>query len=144
MTEPAQDLVLTMERTFAASPDRVYRAWTDEDEVVRWIAPSPEMPTTAELDVREGGRYTITMGSYVVRGVYRELAPGRKLVFTWRWDGESDHEMLVTVAFEATSSNGTRMRLEHVRLPTAEQKANHEQGWTGSFARLEGYLGATD
>lgn len=73
MTTPTQDFVLTMERTLGAPPDRVYRAWTDEAEVTRWIAPDPSMPTTAELDVRVGGTYVIHMADFVVRGVYREL-----------------------------------------------------------------------
>lgn len=141
MTTPTQDLVLTMERTFAAPPDRVYRAWTDEKEVTQWIAPNPEMPTTAELDVRVGGAYVIRMGDYVVRGVYRALDPGVKLVFTWKWDGDaSDHDMLVTVTFEPTADDGTLMRLVHERLPDEAERVNHEKGWTGSFARLEGYL----
>ncbi|CAN5624318.1 hypothetical protein BH23DEI1_BH23DEI1_05600 [soil metagenome] len=49
--------------------------------------------------------------------------------------------MLVTVSFEPSANDGTLMRLVHERLPDADQQARHEQGWTGSFARLEGYVG---
>lgn len=145
MTTKPKGFTLTMDRVLAAPPERVFRAWTTPREVERWIAPNPDMPTTAELDVREGGSYTITMGPYVVRGRYTEIAPNEKLAFTWKWDGAEDpREMLVTITFERRPDGGTNMRLHHENLPTTEQRDNHATGWTGSFARLEEHLAAAE
>lgn len=141
MNTQAKPLTLTMDRTYDASPARVFRAWTRSEEIVHWVAPNPEMETSAELDVREGGSYVIHMGPYTVRGTYEEIVPDRKLVFTWRWDGAEHVEpMLVTVALEETAGGGTKMRVFHERFPTEQERDNHNQGWTGSFARLEEYL----
>jgi uncharacterized protein YndB with AHSA1/START domain len=87
VTTKPKNITLTMDHTYRAPPERVFRAWTHQDEIVQWVAPDPNMDTTAELDVREGGAYVIHMGPYTVRGTYEEVVPDEKLVFTWRWDG---------------------------------------------------------
>lgn len=141
MTTKPKNITLTMDRTYRAPPERVYRAWTREDEIVQWVAPDPNMDTTAELDVREGGEYVIHMGPYTVRGTYEEIVPDEKLVFTWRWnDAEAPGHMLVTVTLEEAPGGGTNMRLFHENLPSDESREQHTQGWTGSFARLEAVL----
>ena len=141
MTTQQKNITLTMDRTYAAPPARVYRAWTEPGEIVQWVAPNPEMDTTAELDVREGGEYAIHMGPHTVRGTYQEIVPSEKLVFTWRWDGaEGPGHMLVTVTLDETSDGGTKMRLFHENLPSEQSREQHNEGWTGSFARLEQHL----
>jgi uncharacterized protein YndB with AHSA1/START domain len=144
MTEPTTDLTLTLDRTYSASPERVYRAWTDPAELRRWFAPDPAMTIDAEVDLRVGGRYRIAMGSYVSIGVYREVVPNRKLVFTWQWQTESGgDETLVTVVIEPDGSGGTRLTLRHDRLPSEAERTSHRDGWLATLARLEPHL-ATD
>lgn len=144
MTTKPKNITLTMDRTYRAPPERVYRAWTDQREIAQWVAPNPEMETTAELDVREGGDYVIRMGPHTVRGTYQEIVPDEKLVFTWRWDGaEAAGHMLVTVTLDETPDGGTNMRLFHESFPSEESREQHDQGWTGSFARLEEHLTST-
>lgn len=141
MTTTPKNITLTMDRTYNAPPKRVFRAWTREDEIAQWVAPDPSMDTTAELDVREGGEYVIHMGPHTVRGTYREIIPDEKLVFTWRWDGaEAPGHMLVTVTLDKAKGGGTNMRLLHENLPSDESREQHDQGWNGSFARLEKHL----
>lgn len=141
MTTTPKNISLTMDRTYEAPPSRVFRAWTQPDEIVHWVAPSPDIDTTAELDVREGGAYVIHMGTHTVRGTYREIVPDEKLVFTWRWDGaEGPGHMLVTVSLVAAAGGGTKMRLFHENMPNEQTRDQHEQGWTGSFTRLEQHL----
>ena len=54
MNERPSTYELTMERTLAAPPERVFRAWTEPVELARWFAPNPELPTEAEVDLRVG------------------------------------------------------------------------------------------
>ena len=56
----------------------------------------------AEADARVGGRYRIVMRTsdgeeHDVSGVYREVVPNEKLVFTWAWRSTPERESLVTV-----------------------------------------------
>jgi len=74
-------------RTFAAQPQRVYRAWTVADDMARWYAPADGMTLSIDaLDVRVGGRYQATFGKpgeapSVEAGEYREVVAGERLVF---------------------------------------------------------------
>ncbi len=106
---------LKLVRTFDASPEEVYRAWTDPSVIKRWFGPTPEFSTTiAEVDLKVGGKYRIGMKSpdgelYVATGVYQEIVPNEKLAFTWRWEGD-----LPTFAIHwSLLSSGNRMSLRN-------------------------------
>ncbi len=68
-----------------------------------------------KMDARPGGAYRIVMHgptgvTYTVQGIYRELAPPERLVFSWAWEDEASrprHETVVTIGFRAV---GTRPR----------------------------------
>lgn len=82
---------LTLTRRYPVAPEKVWRAWTEPEAVKRWFGPGPGEPVSAaELDVRVGGRFRIVFGgadgkAHECAGVYREVVPNRKLVFTWCW-----------------------------------------------------------
>jgi uncharacterized protein YndB with AHSA1/START domain len=72
----------------------------------------------------------------VVAGVYREVEPPSKLVFSWAWETPtSPGETLVTLRLEPEGA-GTRLLLVHERFPNAEECEKHRKGWTGSLERL--------
>ncbi len=129
-------------RTFDASPETVYRAWTDPDVVKRWFGPTPEFTTPiAEIDLRIGGAYRIGMKSpegelYVATGVYREIVPNEKLVFTWRWENDpSSPETVVTVEFKRSGQN-TELLFTHENFPTEDLAKDHQEGWEGALSKL--------
>jgi uncharacterized protein YndB with AHSA1/START domain len=87
----ATKLSLTIKRRFKAPPEKVFRAWADPERLNRWMG-GPEIATArAETDARVGGRYRIVMQKtgdseqHDVSGVYREVIPNERLVFTWAW-----------------------------------------------------------
>lgn len=98
-------------RTFKASPDKVWEALTQPQALKQWMAPSDAFTITlAEVDVRVGGRYHIIMKSpdgeeHDVSGVYREVEPHRKLVYTWAWKTTPERESLVTMELRERGSN---------------------------------------
>jgi uncharacterized protein YndB with AHSA1/START domain len=146
--EAARTLVI--ERMLPAPPERVFRAWTDPAFLVRWWG--PEGFTTAPghaIDIRPGGSYRTTMvsqkgESHTVSGTYREIAPPRRLVFTWGWerDGQRGHETIVEITLEP-AGDGTRLRLVQRLFQSAEQATNHRMGWTSSLNDLERVLRST-
>jgi uncharacterized protein YndB with AHSA1/START domain len=87
-------LVLT--RTLPAPPERVSTAWPDPEALPRWWVPVVGMSCPeAEVDLRVGGRYRITMRNtqgelLSVGGDNREVTPPTRLVYTWSWTGTSD------------------------------------------------------
>jgi uncharacterized protein YndB with AHSA1/START domain len=145
-TQPQQETSLQVKRTFAAPRERVFRAWTDRKEFARWFAPSADYTTVVtELDPRPGGKYNVEMthkGGNVHKhgGVYREVKPPEKLVFTWNWQQAPDgSDTLVTVEFHDLG-NSTEIVLTHERFPNAEAREKHNQGWTGCLDQLTKYL----
>ena len=51
---PGSDPIV-VEGTFAASPERVFRAWTRPEEVRKWFGQQPDSLESAEIDLRVGG-----------------------------------------------------------------------------------------
>ncbi len=94
---------------------------------------------SAYVDLRAGGdwRWTVTPG-HVAAGTFREVEPGRRVVFGWGWEGSDDvepDESTVTVTVEPTEG-GSLVTLVHEGL-TDEQAAMHAEGWNHYFERLE-------
>jgi uncharacterized protein YndB with AHSA1/START domain len=84
-TTNANELVLT--RTLDASPDKVYRCWTEPELMKKWFAPRPWTTPVVEVDLRPGGASNIVMRSpegkdFPNPGVYLEVVPNEKIVFT--------------------------------------------------------------
>ena len=134
----------TVERTLAALPDRVFRAWTDPEELIRWLSPSPD--GSAEVDLRVGGKFRIVMsgGGREIEhtGEYREVEAPHRLVFTWVSEF-TDGESVVTVEQHPTADGRTRLVLSHERLPV-EHAESHEQGWGMFIEALEERLRVAD
>jgi uncharacterized protein YndB with AHSA1/START domain len=140
------NITLQVKRTFQAPRAQVFRAWTVRAELARWFAPSAEYSTVVpELELRVGGRYRVEMhhkggNVHSVFGTYQEIKPPEKVVFTWRWDGDTSHEdSVVTVEFHDLGSS-TEVTLTHERLPNPEERDKHAHGWNGCMDQLAGIL----
>jgi uncharacterized protein YndB with AHSA1/START domain len=132
---------LEVRRTFKASPQRVFDAWTRPEEMKRWAAPGPVTVSHAESDLRVGGTYRIHMiqpGGVEIRahGVYREVAPPTRLVYTWSWETQPDvTDTIVTVEF-TEKGGSTEVVLRHAGLPTDASRERHSTGWNGCLDKL--------
>jgi len=108
----------------------------------RWMAPSDDFKIpVAEAELRVGGRYHIIMNApdgqvHDVSGVYREIVPNKKLVYTWAWKSTPERESVVTIELRA-AGGGTELTLKHEQFADAEARDRHQQGWMGCLARLE-------
>jgi uncharacterized protein YndB with AHSA1/START domain len=134
---------LTLRRHYPVSPEKVWRAWTDPQALKRWFGPGGVQPVAlAELDVRVGGRFRIAFGGpkgdeHEVTGVYKEVVPNKKLVFTWTWPRTTpERESLVTIVFR-TSGGGTELEFTHAQHFDEAVRDGHLRGWTETFLKLE-------
>jgi len=87
MTSKVEDNVVTFTRLFDAPRDLVWRAWTDPAMLMQWWGPQGFTCPAAELDLRVGGAYRFVMKGgdgteFPVKGVFREVVTGEKLVMT--------------------------------------------------------------
>src|ERR1700730_15621099 len=94
----------------------------------------------AEIEARVGGLYRVSFSTddeyYEVGGVYREVVPNEKLVFSWAWHSTPERESLVTVALNP-DGDGTLLTLHHEQLFDQAARDGHERGWLGSLDKLE-------
>jgi uncharacterized protein YndB with AHSA1/START domain len=149
MTAAADDRDLVLTRLIDAPREALYRAWTEPELLKQWFAPLPYTTPFAELDVRPGGSNSITMrGPDGVdlpnRGVYLEVVPDRRLVFTdayvRAWAPAEKPFMTVILTFEDEA--GKTRYTARVRHWTHADKQAHEQmgfhqGWGQCADQLE-------
>jgi len=149
MTAKAADKVsLEIKRVIQAPRDRVYAAWIDPAQLRQWFGPENVQTRNLVADARVGGRFQWDLTNpegeeMTVVGEYRELQPGRKVVFTWKWQDDEDWEgrkSIVTVEF-SDSDGGTEVRLIHEQLPSEESRDRHNEGWTSLLKKLEKFIG---
>lgn len=135
-----------VERTFDASPEAVFDAWTNPEVLRRWwrAAPNHEV-AVADVDLRVGGGYRLAMRNVdsgedlVVHGTYREVTRPQRLVYSWAWEGTgpyAGHESEVAVTFAEREPGRTTVVIEHAGLLDATSAANHRSGWEGVLESL--------
>jgi uncharacterized protein YndB with AHSA1/START domain len=134
---------LVIRRTFNAPRELVFRAWTEPQLLAQWSCPRGYSFTEQSGDLRVGGGFSATMRSpegteHRLRGVYREIVPPERLVFTHCWvdeDGTRGPETLVTVTLSERDGL-TEMMFHQGLFASVSARDRHEQGWTNCFERL--------
>jgi uncharacterized protein YndB with AHSA1/START domain len=137
---------IEVRRVVRAPRERLFHAWTDAGELMRWWGPMGLEPAGASVDLRVGGGYRISMrppggAPSHAFGEFHEVEPPSRLVFTWAWEGgEFDglSDTLVTVEFHARGATETEIVLTHERLGPDAVEA-HRQGWVDSLERVDAY-----
>jgi uncharacterized protein YndB with AHSA1/START domain len=144
----AENTSLEITRFINAPAARVYEAWTDPAQLKEWWGPEGVRTRSLIADARVGGKYRWDLVNQEgeemsVFGEYRELVPGKRIVFTWQWDDDDVWEnktSLVTIEF-SDRHGGTEVRLSHEQLPSEESRDRHNQGWNSVLDRLEQFVG---
>jgi len=139
---------LTITRIFNAPRERVFKAWTDPKELAKWWGPKTFTNPVCEVDLKPGGALRIVMrapdgGEYPMQGIFREIVPPSRLVFTniaLDKDGHHIIEGLTTVTF-ADDGGKTKLTLHTSGVAMVDYAAAYlqgmEAGWTQSLEKLE-------
>jgi glutathione S-transferase len=112
--------------------EKVFQAWADQDLVSKWLCPEECRVTYNEADVRVGGKFRESMKCgddiHTVFGAYREIVPGKKLVFRHQW--EEPNSIGPVVAVDLTNKNcGTEVTLTRQGFRNAAATKCREDGW---------------
>ncbi|MBU2862900.1 SRPBCC domain-containing protein [Reinekea forsetii] len=136
-------LALVVKKTLAASPERVFNAWTHKEALKKWWGPKGVTCHDADIDLRVGGKYqignTLPDGNVVwIRGQFVAIETNKKLVYTWGTDAENSDSERVTVKFKPMGET-TEVTVIHEKIATQALLEQHTQGWEGCLAGLAGY-----
>jgi uncharacterized protein YndB with AHSA1/START domain len=136
---------ISIRRFVQARPEQVFEAWTRPDLMTRWFFPGEGWTATITSDLKIGGSYEIAMrdaegGRHSQFGVYREIVPPSRLVFTWSCPELEVRDSIVTVEL-IDHGERTELVLTHELPPEPAIRRGHEQGWEGCLGNLEKMLG---
>jgi uncharacterized protein YndB with AHSA1/START domain len=114
--------------------------------MIRWwgVTPHPKVPI-AEADLRVGGRYRVQFWGldgehHSVSGVYREVVPNRKLVFTWAWQSTPERQSQVTIDIKPAKDGNSLLTLIHEQFADEKARDDHGIGWNHALDNLEALL----
>lgn len=151
-------------RTFNAPLARVWKAWTEPEQMAQWWGPKGFKATVKKLDLEPGGLFHYRLVSpqgqeMWGRMVFREIVPKERLVFINSFSDETGgltrhllHEawplqMHTTITFAETDGK-TTVTVEWVPYEASDTERetfekgmdSMQAGWTGTFEKLEGHL----
>ena len=150
LKSPLGENPVVSEAVYRVPPKRVFRAWTEPEEIRSWFGHEPFCLERVELDLRPGGEWMFVFkgASFrAVRGEYLEVVPNALLVFTWRHEGTKDGGTVevspmskVTVRF-ASRGAGTILTIVHEDIADTTARRNVSQGWSRALQSLTDRLG---
>jgi uncharacterized protein YndB with AHSA1/START domain len=140
-------LAVSLQRRFAGPREKVFQAWTNPEALRRWWCPAGWTAGDIRVDLRPGGTYRIEMrlnggGQTVcVTGVFIQVRPPEKLVYTWRWVGiwEWVPETRVTVEFRDVEGE-TELLLLHENFESPVLRDECRNVWLMACDRLQAAL----
>jgi uncharacterized protein YndB with AHSA1/START domain len=137
--------VLRIERTYAASAEDVFDAWTSAEVMRRWFHAGRDWETpSAEVDLRVGGGVRVVMRrpdgrEAGAQGEYTLIERPHRLVMTWTFDDEPANRQLIELSFSETEGSTTVLMVNSA-IATEERRDDQDRGWRACFDELERVL----
>jgi uncharacterized protein YndB with AHSA1/START domain len=137
-------ITLVVRRTIPATPERLFAAWTESEQLRKWWGPEGVECIDPQIDLRVGGTFRIgnrfSDGRVLwIAGEFEVIEPPRRLTYTWRLEGISDTAERVTVRFEKRGET-TEVTVTHERIANETLRDQHQHGWEGCLDGLAEYV----
>jgi uncharacterized protein YndB with AHSA1/START domain len=133
---------VSLHRVLKASPEKVYRAFTEKGAIASWLPPWGFLCTVHEMDVKVGGGYRMsfqnfsTGNSHYFGGKYVELKPNEFLKYTDKFeDPNLPGEMMTTVELKKVLV-GTEIKIVQENIPSLIPAEMCYLGWQESLEKL--------
>ena len=145
---PLRDDELLIVRAFNAPVSLVFRLWEDAVHRTHWWAPKAFKVGRFTHDFRVGGEWRACIiseayGENWHGGVYQEIEPDRRIVFSFKWDSgpAAGVDTVVTVTF-AEAENATIQTFHQTPFTSVERRDSHIVGWSQLLDREQAYVQA--
>lgn len=136
------DNKVSLHRMIKASPEKVYRAFTEAMAIASWLPPYGFLCTVQDMDVKEGGTfrmsfYNFTTGnSHSFGGKYVEVKPNEFIKYTDRFDDPNLPGEITTSVWLQKTIVGTELKILQENIPTAIPAEMCYLGWQESLEKL--------
>jgi len=142
----SQHKVIDIIKVFDTTPQRLFKAWTNEKDFSAWFGPESFEVIYCKIDLRVGGSWRSGIsgneGEFWMEGKYIEIVENERLVFSFN-DGsvnkKPELETIITITF-SKSENKTIMKFNQSVFKTVEARDDHFRGWSSGFICLSNYL----
>lgn len=152
-TNAQSDREIVITRVLNAPRERVYKAWTEPEQIEQWYGPKGFTTRVTEMDLRPSGQWCYIMigpdgTEYPSKGVFREIVPPERVVATDEFgegiekvlDVDLPQGMVTTATFEDVGEK-TRLTIQ-IMHDTVSDRRKHEEmgvvaGWNSSLDCLE-------
>ena len=131
-----------LHRVLRAKPERVYRAFLDEDAMVKWLPPNGFTAKVHQMEAKVGGTYKMsftnfsTGKSHSFGGKYLELKPNELLRYTDKFDDANlPGEMITTISLKQVFC-GTELNITQEGIAAALPAEAGYLGWQESLVLL--------
>lgn len=131
-----------LHRVLKAPPERVYRAFVDDDAMVQWLPPNGFTCKIHERNETVGGAYRMSFTNFTTgsshswHGRFLELVPNTRIRYSDQFDDPSmPEEMIVTVNFIEVVC-GTEIHITQENVPPSIPVELCYLGWQESLKKL--------
>lgn len=143
ITAEPNSLEVIVTREFEASPEKVFRAYTDPKILVQWWGPRSTKMRFEKFEARDGGSYRyfheLPSGHEVgFRGVFHEVTAPERIIQTFEFEGlpERGHVCLETIRFESLPGNRTRVSYQDIFQAVADKEGAMASGMTTGIIEM--------
>jgi uncharacterized protein YndB with AHSA1/START domain len=134
----------TIERTYGASPERVFAAWSDPQIKYRWFGPPAGPENKLDMDFRIGGHERFAAGingvTYTYDALYQDIVEGERIVYTYEMHRDEDRMSVCVSTVELRpEGDGTKLTYteQGVFLDGHDTAAQREHGTREILDKLE-------
>ncbi len=133
---------VSLHRVLKASPEKVYRAFTDATAIASWLPPYGFLCTVHQMQVEVGGVYKMsfqnfsTGNSHSFGGTYLELKPGELLKYSDKFDDPNLPGEMTTTVWLRKTIVGTELKVTQEGIPSMIPVEMCYLGWQESLEKL--------
>jgi uncharacterized protein YndB with AHSA1/START domain len=133
---------VSLHRVIKASPEKIYRAFTEALAIASWLPPYGFLCTVHEMDVRVGGSFKMsfqnfsTGNSHSFGGEYLELKTNEFLKYSDKFDDPNLPGVMTTSVWLSKTSVGTELKVLQEGIPAVIPAEMCYLGWQESLDKL--------